>query len=248
MDSIVDSFFPYLDIIEKEALDIDRLVFSAGDETPTPNKVSLGTLSEQTLGPDSPELKEKISIDVDEKGSFNLGRAATKTIVARPRFSPPTSFPLLVRRARRAIRETLTSIPRFKAVDTQSSDYYHPLTTVHRMARIRRLVTSLTRFLAVKSEVVAQIRKRLLAKGEWSLGTGTEDDLDVFMYMGDVQGEVVGLGSGQRLSALTILVLHCRSHSDAATVSRALRAHAEPVASNVSVAVTHLRQQGEVRK
>lgn len=207
MDSIVDSFFPYLDIIEKEALDIDRLVFSAGDDTPAPKKDSIGILSEQTLGPDSPdspELKEKISVDVDEKGSLNLGKASTKSIIAKPRFSSPTSFPLLVRRARRAIRETLTSIPRFKAVDTQSSDYYHPLTTVHRMARIRRLVTSLTRFLAVKSEVVAQVRKRLLAKGEWSLGTGTEDDLDVFVYMGDVQGEVVRLGSGQRLSALTM--------------------------------------------
>ncbi|KAI0724624.1 hypothetical protein C8T65DRAFT_599267 [Cerioporus squamosus] len=192
MDSIVDSFFPYLDIIEKEALAIDRLVFSAGDETPVPKEDPLATLSEQTLRPGSPEIKEKISVDVDEKGSF-LGKATTKSVVAKPRFSSPTSFPLLVRRARRAIRETLTSIPRFRAVDTQSSDYYHPLTTVHRMARIRRLVTSLTRFLAVKSEVVAQVRKRLLAKGEWSLGTGTEDDLDVFVYMGDVQDHILTL-------------------------------------------------------
>ena len=70
------------------------------------------------------------------------------------------------------------------------------------MARIRRLVTSLTRFLAVKSEVVAQVKKRLLTKGEWGLGTGTEDDLDVFVYMGDVQGAVLAW-LGTRVSALT---------------------------------------------
>ena len=222
MDSIVDSFFPYLDIIEREALDIDGLVFSAGEGTPVPKKDSFTAESEQTLGRVSPELKEKITVAVDEKGSLDVGKVTTKSIVVKPRFYSPTSFPLLVRRARRAIRETITSIPRFKAVDTQSSDYYHPLTTVHRMARIRRLVTSLTRFLAVKSEVVAQVRKRLLAKGEWSLGTGTEDDLDVFVYMGDVQGEVVWLGSGRRLSALISLGSAYRSHSDAAAVVSAL--------------------------
>ena len=47
----------------------------------------------------------------------------------------------------------------------------------------------MTRFLAVKSEVVTQVKKRLLTKGEWGLGSGTEDDLDIFVYMGDVQGK-----------------------------------------------------------
>lgn len=63
--------------------------------------------------------------------------------------------------------------------------------TVHRMAKTRRLVTSLTRFLAAKSEVVAQIRKRMLKTGEAGLGNGTGDDRDVWMYMGDVQGIVL---------------------------------------------------------
>lgn len=64
--------------------------------------------------------------------------------------------------------------------------------TVHRMAKTRRLVTSLTRFLAAKSEVVAQIRKRMLKTGEAGLGNGTGDDKDVWMYMGDVQGTKLG--------------------------------------------------------
>ncbi|KAK7694720.1 hypothetical protein QCA50_001908 [Cerrena zonata] len=65
--------------------------------------------------------------------------------------------------------------------------------TVHRMAKTRRLVTSLTRFLAAKSEVVAQIRKRMLKTGEAGLGNGTGDDRDVWMYMGDVQDHILTL-------------------------------------------------------
>jgi magnesium transporter len=59
------------------------------------------------------------------------------------------------------------------------------------MARTRRLVTSLGRLLATKSEVVLQIRKRLLIAGRSRMGNETSkgDELDVAIYMGDVQGD-----------------------------------------------------------
>lgn len=53
------------------------------------------------------------------------------------------------------------------------------------MARTRQLATSVARVLATKPEVVAGIRKRLLA----SDGLDVNDDVEVAMYFGDVQGE-----------------------------------------------------------
>ncbi|TBU35326.1 hypothetical protein BD309DRAFT_989787 [Dichomitus squalens] len=204
LDSIVDSYFPYLDIIDKEVMEMERRVFSAG----RPDGLLRGDRSERPHTPPVAEKqpfpesnpsrsKETSHTEVDEIDSPPSPALAkttsTKTIPLRPRFVSPASVPLMMRRARRAIVDVIASIPRFKAVDTTAPGYYHPTTTVSRMARIRRLVTSLSRFIAVKSEVVTQVKKRLLTKGEWSLGSGTEDDLDIFVYMGDVQDHILAL-------------------------------------------------------
>jgi len=58
---------------------------------------------------------------------------------------------------------------------------------LRRVARTRRLVTTLTRVLSTKSEVVGRLRKRLLTPGEH--GIVVQDDIEVAIYMGDVQGE-----------------------------------------------------------
>lgn len=138
-------------------------------------------------------LNEKSTTAEDEKEPTSLPHRAKASSVRsarpRPRFLFPAKLSMTIRRTKRLIVELFSSIPRFKAVDTKAPGYHHPTNTITRMARIRRLVTSLARFLAVKSEVVAQVKKRLLTKGEWGLGTGMEDDLDIFVYMGDVQGE-----------------------------------------------------------
>ncbi|KAI0825063.1 hypothetical protein BC628DRAFT_1375272 [Trametes gibbosa] len=194
LDSIVDSFFPFLEVIEREILDIEHLVFTIGGDTGLLDNTTLTTSQSQISELDTALLAEKTTaLNVDEKRSFTARDKDTASSVSpRPRFYAPTSFPLLLRRVRRACREIVSAIPRFKA-SKPASLKYHPTTTIHRMARTRRLVTSLTRFLAVKSEVVAQIKKRLLTQGEWGLGTGTEDDLDVFVYMGDVQDHILAL-------------------------------------------------------
>lgn len=191
MDSIIDSFFPYLDIIEKEVMGIERTVFSVGDDfTELEELASVKTERQTSSDSGATFFNEKITAAIlAEKGSLvEIARASTRSIARRPRFTTPPSLPLFIRRVRRVISKNLAAIPRFKTMDAASSNHFHSATMVGRIARVRRLVTSLTRFLAVKSEVVAQVKKRLLAKGEWSLGTGTEDDLDVFVYMGDVQG------------------------------------------------------------
>ncbi|EIW64600.1 uncharacterized protein TRAVEDRAFT_139598 [Trametes versicolor FP-101664 SS1] len=193
MDSIVDSFFPFLAVIEREVLDIENLVFSLGGNSGLPVKGATTKRRSQSSESDTALLSEKsAAIDADEKQMF-VGIDKEKMPSApRPRFLAPTTLPLLMRRARRAIRDAIASIPRFRSIDEPLPEY-RPTTTIHRMARTRRLVTSLARFLAVKSEVVAQVKKRLLTQGEWGLGTGTEHDLDVFVYMGDVQDHIITL-------------------------------------------------------
>jgi len=63
------------------------------------------------------------------------------------------------------------------------------------MARARRLVTSLSRLLATKSEVVAQLRKRLMStqSGPSSLSSGAGDGMEVAIYLGDVQDHILTL-------------------------------------------------------
>lgn len=66
--------------------------------------------------------------------------------------------------------------------------------TLHRMARARRLVTSLSRLLASKSEVVTQLRKRLLTSVNGSSGGGDgERVVEVTIYLGDVQDHILTL-------------------------------------------------------
>jgi magnesium transporter len=61
------------------------------------------------------------------------------------------------------------------------------------MARARRLVTSLTRLLATKSEVISQIRKRFLIGGRQKASPQGNDDLEIAIYMGDVQDHILTL-------------------------------------------------------
>jgi len=61
------------------------------------------------------------------------------------------------------------------------------------MARARRLVTSLSRLLASKSEVVAQLRKRLLTSSQSGSSTGDVERAEVAMYLGDVQDHILAL-------------------------------------------------------
>ena len=78
-----------------------------------------------------------------------------------------------------------------------------------RMARTRRLVTSVARVLATKPEVVAGIRKRLLT----SDGLAAGDHAEVAIYFGDIQGrpEKVVCVSDELIIALQIISSHYSS-------------------------------------
>ena len=147
MDSIVDSYFPHLEIIEKEVQEIERRVYSAGqpdgllrgDRPRRPRATPVA--GEQSSSDSNPStLKEISNSEVDEKETPRSPalEKPSKPVRPRTRFVSPGSFPLMMRRARRTVVDVIASIPRFKAIDTTAPGYYHPTTTISRMARIRR--------------------------------------------------------------------------------------------------------------
>jgi len=61
--------------------------------------------------------------------------------------------------------------------------------TVFKMAKVRKLVTSLTRLLSTKADLIGQIRKRLVTRGEWSLN----GDPELYIHMGDILDHILSL-------------------------------------------------------
>ncbi|KAI0932129.1 hypothetical protein AcW1_000664 [Taiwanofungus camphoratus] len=186
MDSIVDSFFPFLKEIEKEVDEIEKLVvsdYNTSTETEQSSAdMQMAQRPEEIVACDEPQDDKRSTLTLTEKTE-----EFPKAVVRKIQFSLPASFPLFFRRLRRSLghwRAHFQVVFRRSPVQATAS-------TVYRMARARRLVTSLARFLAHKSEVVAQLQKRLLTTGEWGLGHGNDHDQDVYIYMGDVQGIVV---------------------------------------------------------
>ncbi|KAF5374754.1 hypothetical protein D9758_000319 [Tetrapyrgos nigripes] len=170
LDSIVDSFFPISDEIELEIMAIEEIIMSGK------NPVAAATRNENTAQEETSSLtlskEEEFLATLTEK---NLSRF-TQDNVAQTRFSlPRPPLPLLYRRALRFLR----SRRKTSRKDKENILNYGGV-TLRRMAKARRLVTSLTRLLATKSEVISQVRKRLLSAAE---------DVDVAIYMGDIHGQ-----------------------------------------------------------
>ena len=66
-----------------------------------------------------------------------------------------------------------------------------PVSPLIRMASTRRLVVSLTRLLGTKSEVMSQIRKRLIGNGLMGSSTVPSERVqagEMGIYLGDIQG------------------------------------------------------------
>ncbi|KAG9038137.1 hypothetical protein FRB95_002577 [Tulasnella sp. JGI-2019a] len=73
----------------------------------------------------------------------------------------------------------------------KTQGYYQDV--LMRMAASRRLVTSLTRVLAPKNDVIVQIRKRLRAEGGLIWGGSGGGALELDIYLGDVQDHIVSM-------------------------------------------------------
>lgn len=172
---------------------LDSLV---SGETPTED-THRGTVSTdervEPLAKDEGEKSEDATLPVDDtKEAKVLSEKPVTTSDSRKITFRISSVPIFsavsFRRIRNWIRESLRpsrALTKEKENDQDCSPTY---ATLLRMATTRRMVTSLTRLLSSKSEVVAQIRKRLLTSssmGVWDL-KGPSDDVSI--YMGDVHG------------------------------------------------------------
>ena len=211
LDSIVDSFFPYLEDVEKEVMRMEDLVFAEnGQIDPGNAKSDDACLSPQPVPNDAEKV---VCVTPSEKGDH-------------PQRPPPKTFsifrlfpgPQKLRKSRGFIYSVLESMSL-----TRESKSISTTATLRGLAKIRRLVTSMTRLLATKSEVIAQIRKRLLTQNSGLVnGQSRVEDIDVAIYMGDVQG------MHYRLPRIVFLIAHThtRSHSINTAFVKPLRANA----------------------
>ena len=193
IDSIVDSFFPLLEEIEREILNIENFIFSEDDHLRLHRATTNDTPLEPSISSSDTAVSNDSSPDSEKEKASPAGlteKLVTEKLEQRGthrgmQFSVPKRHRLSLRRLKHFARV----LSRF-SFNLQVKQHQTPTApnTVHRVAHVRRLVTSLSRFLATKSEVVAQVKKRILMTGEHGLGNGTGDDADVFVYMGDVQG------------------------------------------------------------
>lgn len=156
-------------------------------------ELALNPKSDGTTSSDHRPEAQKVSsspinIEKEENRRSSISNMKTNekpSHVDRPRFAPPRrTLTLLFRRIRWYLTKRWEE--RFNVPETPPS-----ATTLilRRMARARKLVTSLNRLLGSKSEVITQIRKRLLKTGAPGSGSNSKtEELEVAIYMGDVQG------------------------------------------------------------
>ncbi|KAI9460618.1 hypothetical protein BJY52DRAFT_1425995 [Lactarius psammicola] len=190
LDSIVDSFFPFVEEIEKEVIAIESVVYnedSPGSTVTVPSVSLTHTRASRVLTSEDKALP--LNPLTDEKHLFFKDVASIRT--AKTQFSlPRPTFGLMLRRMRRAFFRFigLFKPSRSKSRNVEPS-FSRASSDLRRMARTRQLVTSVSRVLATKPEVVAGIRKRLMNAD----GLVTGDDAEVGIYLGDVQDHILTL-------------------------------------------------------
>ncbi|KAF8263717.1 hypothetical protein EI94DRAFT_1595934 [Lactarius quietus] len=180
LDSIVDSFFPFVEEIGKEVMVIESVVYN--EDSPasivTVPSISLARARASRLLTSEEKALPPTSL-ADEKHLFFSDVASIRTTKTKFSLSPDRwNCGLMLQRAfSRCIGLFKPSRCRVKL------SFNHASSDLRRMARTRRLVTSMVRMLATKPEVLVGVRTRLM----------TGDDAEVGMYFGDVQDHILSL-------------------------------------------------------
>ncbi|KAH9960920.1 hypothetical protein BC827DRAFT_1267969 [Russula dissimulans] len=203
LDSVVDSFFPFVEEIGEHVMAIENAVYNedspASTITPIPstNARAVRILPVGVANPlsnsrpllDLTALEKSISVSsfIDEKRVFSRDVASIKTVKTKF-LLPRLTCGLMLRRLRRAFSGLIGFCKRDKPSKIEPS-FSRATLGLHRIARTRQLATSVARVMATKPEVVAAIRKRLLA----SDGPTASGDAEVAIYFGDVQDHILTL-------------------------------------------------------
>jgi magnesium transporter len=173
----------------------------------------------------------------DEKPPLSPARPQQRVKIAMFRAS---SFPisLYVRRVKRFLKSKLLKTPAGAGVGEPRTPTDPAIHAVHKMVKIRRLVTSLTRLLSTKADLIGQIRKRLVTRGEWSL----DNDPELYIHLGDILGQWPSHTS-ERYSEC-----RCpRSHLVPTAGSCSLRMDVGPVTSNIPHSTAYPHRKDERR-
>jgi len=172
---------------------IETLVFSSLMDTPIPADLSTSAFIPSSpaasTGSEEPASSQATKLGVEFSEKKGLTEAEKIRDDFRPRFaSPKPTVAILLRRCRRYIWRNFRFAFRKKG-DRGESPLSATQMTLRRMAMARKLVTSLGRLLATKSDVVTQVRKRLIRTADQNAKTGqVSQESDLAMYMGDLQG------------------------------------------------------------
>jgi magnesium transporter len=176
---MVDAFVPLLRKIDKEVEGVDALI------TNPQNSLESVPPSEITIqGESSDAIEEKIQEpQKNEKPGLQISYPRFRSRFRSRIKSWKTRIWLLVPKKLRFGQE--------KVVVVEPPTKLATFQTLLRMANTRRLVTSLVRLLATKSEVIGQLRKRLQGGAggavDWDEGDMARGQ-EVGIYLGDVQG------------------------------------------------------------
>ena len=185
----MDSFFPFIAQIDKEVDEIEKFLYSDLDDSDGAVKVNSAEPkpSNDSILDIVDEKKDEISVTTyDEKPPLSPVRSQHRVKTATFRASPlPIS--LYIRRARRFFKSKLSKTSTETGIgEPWLSQQANPaIRTAYRMVKIRRLVTSLTRLLSTKADLIGQIRKRLITRGEWTL----DSDPELYIHLGDTLGQ-----------------------------------------------------------
>ena len=182
LDSIVDSFFPLVKEIEEHVVITESVVYNEDNPASTTSPIPLSSTRALRVVAAGEKVIPATSF-IDEK---RADVASVKTAMTQFSLPGPTCG-LMLRRWGCAISGFFSfcrSKPKSKP--RMISRFAGASADLYRMSRTRRLATSMARLLVTKPEVIAGIRKRLLS----SDGPDADDDAEVAIYFGDVQGEV----------------------------------------------------------
>jgi magnesium transporter len=239
LDSVVDSFFPVLAQIDKEVDQIEKVLYSepaisgnvmkAGPTTPKPSSDSTSDSAD--------EKDDDASTNAKDEKPFSpiISQQRIKTAKFR---APPLPVSLHIRRARRFLKSLFSNTSTATgAGEPWTEEPANPATrTVYRMAKIRRLVTTLTRLLSTKADLIGQIQKRLVTRGELSL----DSDPELYIHMGDILG--------QQLSHTNSPILNVCAPDHILTLQQALAHHEWTLAQSHPIYLTQLDVQAAQTK
>ncbi|GJJ08799.1 hypothetical protein Clacol_003018 [Clathrus columnatus] len=200
LDSVVDHFFPLLDRIETEVKNLDDLISSISPSTVSSKTNSASTPIHPTNVEDrhhSTSTPEKATVAVSSEISEKKEESSTSSVDS-------------VIKSKRLYANTWSSIQhtfsrlgfvyrrlkKFRTLQPKVEEGSIQRSPLMRMAATRRLVTSLSRLLGTKSEVISQLRKRLETHPLGSakdISARQAAHLDVGVYFDDIHDHILTL-------------------------------------------------------